>query len=388
MRGCWSAVLITRQITSACPPAPSSMRRRTTPLVQFAFGGAAAAVPGGGAVARKALYQKTLSQLRALMIARMAKPEEVGSRAACTDCLGRACQGVRVAALKRHRQFRCCAQGCAPHALPLPLSEGRGPDCTTPVASCRACRPKYPSPAAAPSTSPGRPLPLSPLPPSQVIVVEDENGNVVRETMKDTGEAAPGAGQGRAAPTPALHAGQSGAFGTGMELCEPSTPPNPTPPPGPTPQPRQSPNPRPTRPHPGQTCWRGTRRCTRRWCTCRTWTTTTPSTRCWTSCACRQAGKGRMPYCLPEGMPCCLLDCARKGVSEGQSQSSGLSPKMDPFLVECLPACLVCLGVLNCGCECRRGRAAPGACLSEQPGSGEQQEQDAFGLRVNAHGWD
>ena len=44
---------------------------------QFSFGGAAPAAPAGG-VARKALYHKTLSQLRALMIARMAKPEEVG----------------------------------------------------------------------------------------------------------------------------------------------------------------------------------------------------------------------------------------------------------------------------------------------------------------------
>ena len=39
--------------------------------------GAAAGSGGGGGVARKALYHKTLTQLRALMIARMAKPEEV-----------------------------------------------------------------------------------------------------------------------------------------------------------------------------------------------------------------------------------------------------------------------------------------------------------------------
>lgn len=50
----------------------------TSAAVQFSFGGAAAAPPpAGGGVARKALYQKTLTQLRALMIARMAKPEEV-----------------------------------------------------------------------------------------------------------------------------------------------------------------------------------------------------------------------------------------------------------------------------------------------------------------------
>ena len=50
------------------------------PPLQFSFGGAAGASAGsggGGGVARKALYQKTLTQLRALMIARMAKPEEV-----------------------------------------------------------------------------------------------------------------------------------------------------------------------------------------------------------------------------------------------------------------------------------------------------------------------
>lgn len=52
---------------------------------QFSFGGAAAAAPGGGGVARRQLYQKTLTQLRALMIARMAKPEEVGGAG------GRAC---------------------------------------------------------------------------------------------------------------------------------------------------------------------------------------------------------------------------------------------------------------------------------------------------------
>jgi len=45
---------------------------------------------------------------------------------------------------------------------------------------------------------------------------------------------------------------------------------------------------------PQQTCWRGTRRCTRRWCTCRTWTTTTQSTRCWTSCACRSVAAHRI----------------------------------------------------------------------------------------------
>jgi hypothetical protein len=49
------------------------------PPLQFSFGGVAGASAGGVGVgvARKALYQKTLTQLRALMIARMAKPEEV-----------------------------------------------------------------------------------------------------------------------------------------------------------------------------------------------------------------------------------------------------------------------------------------------------------------------
>lgn len=168
----------------------------------------------------------------------------------------------------------------------------------------------------------------------QVIVVEDENGNVVRETMKDTGAA--GTGQegnclARVLSTPAVWFWRNvqpgvgsclvrtepcvgcpdrrghwhAAFGevvavsccpllaAGMQRCPvamrlprlmPSLSPRcytithvstHAPPPRCT-----------TRP---QMFWRGTRRCTRRWCTCPIWTTTTPSTRCWTSCACRQA---------------------------------------------------------------------------------------------------
>jgi exportin-1 len=55
--------------SSVCTAEPSS-----TAAAPFAFGGGGA---GGAPLARRALYQKTLSQLRALMIARMAKPEEV-----------------------------------------------------------------------------------------------------------------------------------------------------------------------------------------------------------------------------------------------------------------------------------------------------------------------
>ncbi|PSC71723.1 exportin-1-like isoform X2 [Micractinium conductrix] len=59
--------------SSVCTVEPSA----TAVAPSFSFGGAAAAAPGGGGVARRQLYQKTLTQLRALMIARMAKPEEV-----------------------------------------------------------------------------------------------------------------------------------------------------------------------------------------------------------------------------------------------------------------------------------------------------------------------
>lgn len=61
--------------STVCTVDPTS----TAVAPAFSFGGVAQAAPlaGGAGVARKALYQKTLTQLRALMIARMAKPEEV-----------------------------------------------------------------------------------------------------------------------------------------------------------------------------------------------------------------------------------------------------------------------------------------------------------------------
>jgi exportin-1 len=59
--------------SSVCTIEPASQAA----VAAFSFGGAAQTAPGGTGVARKALYAKTLSQLRALRIARMAKPEEV-----------------------------------------------------------------------------------------------------------------------------------------------------------------------------------------------------------------------------------------------------------------------------------------------------------------------
>lgn len=56
---------------------PTAAAAAAGPAFSFGGGGVAAPGAGGPGVARRQLYTKTLSQLRALMIARMAKPEEV-----------------------------------------------------------------------------------------------------------------------------------------------------------------------------------------------------------------------------------------------------------------------------------------------------------------------
>jgi exportin-1 len=106
----------------------------------FAFGGPAPAATG-----RRALYAPVLSKLRLLMISRMAKPEEVGRRIKC-------------------RAHACCK---APQSWVLHMQEQVVRPCVLQGLNLMFVGLEH---AVA----------------RQVIVVEDENGNIVRETMKDT----------------------------------------------------------------------------------------------------------------------------------------------------------------------------------------------------------
>jgi exportin-1 len=119
--------------------------------LQFAF----ATSPAGGGSARKQLYAATLSKLRALMIARMAKPEEASRRPPRPPGQPERPLDLLDPGLMRRPAVRHSMAATALHSVRTSHARRR----------C-ACPP--------------------PGPPAQVIVVEDENGNVVRETMKDT----------------------------------------------------------------------------------------------------------------------------------------------------------------------------------------------------------
>ena len=138
-------------------------------VLQFLFGA------GSANSGRRSLYAAVLSRLRQLMISRMAKPEEVGSSSQCL--------------LYHGLVLRCTCTPISSWAL-----HGRQTDSATRVTSRNHPRLMSGSLSAS-QPGAGMPEPCISLASHaactrpcalQVIVVEDENGNIVRETMKDT----------------------------------------------------------------------------------------------------------------------------------------------------------------------------------------------------------
>ncbi len=128
---------------------------------------------------RKVLYQATLSKLRQLMICRMAKPEEVRRVRCVYEWLGvgsmfaHSC-GSRLPCVQgaKHEAWLMQHGGTAQHTEWEPLLHSNILPRATPFLHTQLTMPAHTKPPSPPS-------------PSQVIVVEDENGNIVRETMKD-----------------------------------------------------------------------------------------------------------------------------------------------------------------------------------------------------------